>query len=75
MEGIKVFLKRSNIEMYKREKNFGSIWFILRLDKTAMVLARMNITSNYVYATVSISKLFKRFEKVVFFGKPKRNIK
>ena len=33
MEGIKVFLKRSNIEIYKREKNFGSIWFILWVDK------------------------------------------
>ena len=38
--------------MYKREKNFGSIWFILRVDKTVIVVARMNISSNYVYATV-----------------------
>ena len=43
--------------MYKREKNFGSIWFILRVDKTDMVLARMNITSNYVYATVYYVKI------------------
>ena len=52
MEEIKVFLKQSNIEMYLREKNFGCMWFILRVDKTVMVVARMYITSIYVYATV-----------------------